>query len=314
MLQSRQHDLLARLLDLAGQEDLVEDGVDLVEVEDQVQLADVAEEGVEDLDEEVDGLEEGELVVVGVDAGAEEEARVPPVDDLVVAELDEVGLVLLVAGRYEAVDLVVGKECQILKESAPPRPGVGYLALELDLLVVAVRRVPLGKPSLAPEIPVVSILGILRLSATAAGREAGATHWRFCMSINDSILGAGSGAAQDDVATLKLRGVGDAAPSRDVLAWVLPSQRPGRPLSLAEAEGSPVAGANASLATRDSACLRGSCRCLKVLLLHAPRISLSILHDPCMLQSCMLVSILQARPLWRARWMFPYHPPPVEQC
>lgn len=106
VFQSRQHDLLARLLDLAGQEDLVEDSVDLVEVEDQVQLADVAKEGVEDLDEEVDGLEEGELVVVGVDAGAEEEARVPPVDDLVVAELDKVGLILLVSGRYEAVDLM----------------------------------------------------------------------------------------------------------------------------------------------------------------------------------------------------------------
>lgn len=105
MLQPRQHDLLARLLDLAGQEDLVEDGVDLVEVEDQVKLADVAEEGVEDLDKEVNGLEKGELVIVRVDAGAEEEAGVPPVDDLVVAELDKVGLVLLVAGRYEAVDL-----------------------------------------------------------------------------------------------------------------------------------------------------------------------------------------------------------------
>ncbi len=48
----------------------------------------------------MDGLEVGELVVVGVDAGAEEEAGVAPVDDLVVAELDKVGLVLLVAGRY----------------------------------------------------------------------------------------------------------------------------------------------------------------------------------------------------------------------
>lgn len=105
MLQPRQHDLFARFLDLAGQEDFVEDSIDLVEVEDQIQLANVAEEGVEDLDEEVDGLEEGELVVVCVDTGAEEEAGVPPVDDLVVAELDKVGLILLVAGCYEAVDL-----------------------------------------------------------------------------------------------------------------------------------------------------------------------------------------------------------------
>jgi len=99
VLQPRQNYLLARLLDLAGQEDLVEDGVDLVKVENQVELADIAEEGVKNLDEEVDGLEVGELVVVGVDAGAEEEARVAAVNDLVVTELDEVGLVFLVARR-----------------------------------------------------------------------------------------------------------------------------------------------------------------------------------------------------------------------
>lgn len=127
MLQPRQHDLLARLLDLAGEEHLVEDGVDLVEVEDEIELADVAEEGVEHLDEEVDGLEVGELVVVCVDAGAEEEPRVAAVDDLVVAELDKVGLVLLVARGDEAVDL----------------------ALELDLLVVAEGGVPLCQACLA---------------------------------------------------------------------------------------------------------------------------------------------------------------------
>ena len=53
----------------------------------------------------MDRFEVRELVVVGVDADAEEEARVPPVDDLERAELDEVGLVLLVAGRDEPVDL-----------------------------------------------------------------------------------------------------------------------------------------------------------------------------------------------------------------
>lgn len=127
MLQPRQHDLLARLLDLAGEKNLVEDGVDLVKVEDEVELAHVAEEGVEHLDEEVDGLEVRELVVVGVDARAKEEARVPPVDDLVVAELDKVGLVLLVARRHEPV----------------------HLALELDLLLVAVGGVPLGQAGLA---------------------------------------------------------------------------------------------------------------------------------------------------------------------
>lgn len=163
MLQPRQDDLLARLFNLAGQEDFVENGVDLrlyvslnsrspwtsippllllcslhphhfppfcpqtphsiihralaankttthlVKVEDQVELADVAEKGVEHLDEKVNGLEVGQLVVVDVDAGAEEEARVPAVDDLGrVAELDKVGLVLLVARRDQAVDLQGG--------------------------------------------------------------------------------------------------------------------------------------------------------------------------------------------------------------
>jgi hypothetical protein len=128
VFQPRQNNLLARLLNLARQEDLIEDGVHLVKVEDEVELADVAEEGVEHLDEEVDGLEEGELIVVCVDAGAEEEARVAAVDDFVVAELDEVGLVLLVARGDEAVDL----------------------ALELDLFVVAVGGVPLGETGFAP--------------------------------------------------------------------------------------------------------------------------------------------------------------------
>lgn len=164
VLQAREHDLLARLLNLAGEEDLVKDGVHLVEVEDEVELADVAEEGVEDLDEEVDGLEVGELVVVCVDAGAEEEPGVAAVDDLVVAELDEVGLVLLVAGGDEAVDL----------------------ALELDLLVVAVGGVPLGETGLASGG---GGIGVSR------GGERGGTwvrgaYCRFWMRMKESIVAA----------------------------------------------------------------------------------------------------------------------------
>ena len=130
MLQPRQYHLLTRLLNLPREKHLIQDGVDLVKIKHEVQLAHVPEELVQHLDEEVDGLEVGQLVVVGVDAHAEEEARVPPVHDLrgaevlahdaggvrgVVrgggvgggrgAELDEVGLVFLVAGRDEAVDL-----------------------------------------------------------------------------------------------------------------------------------------------------------------------------------------------------------------
>lgn len=76
----------------------------------------------------MDGLEIGELIVICVDADAEEKPRVATVDDLVVAELDKVGLVLLVAGRDEAVDF----------------------ALELDLLLVAVGGVPFGETGLSP--------------------------------------------------------------------------------------------------------------------------------------------------------------------
>ena len=108
MLQPRQNNLLTRLLNLPRKDHLVQYGVHLVKVEDEVQLAHVAEEGVQHLDDEVDGFEVRQLVVVGVDARAEEEAGVAAVDDLVGAELDEVGLVLLVAGGYEAVDLGIG--------------------------------------------------------------------------------------------------------------------------------------------------------------------------------------------------------------
>lgn len=52
-------------------------------------------------------LEVGQLVIVGIDAYAKEQSRVSPVDDLVVAELDEIALVLLVAWGYEAVDLAL---------------------------------------------------------------------------------------------------------------------------------------------------------------------------------------------------------------
>src|SRR4051794_4550317 len=98
MLQPSQHNLLTSLLNLPGQKHLVQNRIHLVKVKHQVQLAHVAKERVEHLDKEMYGLEERQLVIVGVDARAKEEPRVAPVDDLVVAELDEIGLVLLVAG------------------------------------------------------------------------------------------------------------------------------------------------------------------------------------------------------------------------
>ena len=54
----------------------------------------------------MNSLQIRQLVIIRVDADAEKEARVPPVDDLVVAELNEVGLVFLVAGCDQAVYLL----------------------------------------------------------------------------------------------------------------------------------------------------------------------------------------------------------------
>jgi len=57
------------------------------------------------------GFEICELVIIGVDACAEEEASVSAIDDLGhVAELDEVGLVLLVARGNKAMDLGGGQQ------------------------------------------------------------------------------------------------------------------------------------------------------------------------------------------------------------
>jgi hypothetical protein len=82
MLQPRQDDLFTRLFDFSGQKDLVQNGIDLVEVEHEIQFADIPEELVEHFDEEVDRLEVRELIVIGVDTDTEEQPRVAPVDDL----------------------------------------------------------------------------------------------------------------------------------------------------------------------------------------------------------------------------------------
>ena len=82
---------LARLRHFSPGNKLVQDQVHAVEVEHEVELADVAKIVVEDFDEEVHGLEQRELVVGGVAGEGEVEARVSAVDDLE-------GLVLLVEG------------------------------------------------------------------------------------------------------------------------------------------------------------------------------------------------------------------------
>ena len=128
MSQSCQNNRLACLFDLTSQENLIQDSVNLqclsfdiqmfiavnhqpnethlVEVEDQIKLAHVSEERIQNLDEEVYRLQVCQFVIVCVDACAEEQPSVSSVHYLGhISELNEIRLVLLVAGRNEAVDL-----------------------------------------------------------------------------------------------------------------------------------------------------------------------------------------------------------------
>jgi hypothetical protein len=78
----------------------------LVEIKDEIQLADVSKELVQHFYKEMYGFQVGQLVVVGVDAGAKEEAGISTVYDLRgSSEFDKVGLVLLISGCDKTVDL-----------------------------------------------------------------------------------------------------------------------------------------------------------------------------------------------------------------
>jgi hypothetical protein len=90
----------------------------LVEVEHKVKLTNVAEKLIQDLDKEMNGLQICQLIVICIHARAKEQSGVAAIHDLAAAtELDEVGLMLLVPGCHQAVDL----------------------AFEFDLFVVVVR-------------------------------------------------------------------------------------------------------------------------------------------------------------------------------
>jgi len=96
---------LARFPEFAGQKHLVNNRVNFVEIEDQVQLANVLEVFVQHLDKVVDGFEVEEVVVGHVDADAKVEAGVTPVNDLEVAKLHKVGM-LRIANSDEGMDFL----------------------------------------------------------------------------------------------------------------------------------------------------------------------------------------------------------------
>jgi hypothetical protein len=146
MRQPRQNHLLTRLLNLTRQKNLVQNRINLlspsaissplrvpypffflrvfplplflisplpilvitylIKIKHQIQLTHVPKKRIQHLHEKMYSLQIRQLVVVCVDARAEEKTCVPPIYDFGhIAELDEVGLVLLVAWGDEAVDL-----------------------------------------------------------------------------------------------------------------------------------------------------------------------------------------------------------------
>jgi hypothetical protein len=78
----------------------------LVEVEDQIQLTHIAKEGIQHLHEEMDGFKIGQLIVICVYTGTEEQSCIAAIDNLGgIPELHKVGLMLLVSWSDESVNL-----------------------------------------------------------------------------------------------------------------------------------------------------------------------------------------------------------------
>lgn len=82
--------LLAALLHLAGEKELIEDEVCLLEVEDDVQFAHIAIIFVHLLDKAMHNLKSDELVVGRVYSGDEEEGGIAAVDDFCVFAIQSV--------------------------------------------------------------------------------------------------------------------------------------------------------------------------------------------------------------------------------
>jgi len=59
----------------------------LVKVEDKIEFANVAKEGIKNFDKEVDRLQIRKFVIVGIDTQAKEKSGVSTIDDLEVTEL-----------------------------------------------------------------------------------------------------------------------------------------------------------------------------------------------------------------------------------
>lgn len=79
----------------------------LVEIKHQIQLTHIPKEAIQHLDKKVYSLEVRELIIIRIDAHAEEQPRISPIHHAVLPELHEIRLVLLVPRRNQSVHLAL---------------------------------------------------------------------------------------------------------------------------------------------------------------------------------------------------------------
>jgi hypothetical protein len=102
VLDSIQNFSLARFFDFPSQHELIQYGINLVEIKDNIQFTNIAEVTVQELHKQMDGFQVGQFIVVHIHRNREEKTRVSSVDELVVVVFNEIG-VFLVAGCDKSV-------------------------------------------------------------------------------------------------------------------------------------------------------------------------------------------------------------------
>lgn len=97
---------LVDVKDLSSHDVVIHDLVDLIEVENDIHLTDALEIHIKGLDEEMDGLQSQQLVIIGIHGNREVQTSITSGDQLVGAELNEVGHLGVSLGN-ELVNLIL---------------------------------------------------------------------------------------------------------------------------------------------------------------------------------------------------------------
>ena len=93
-----------RFLHFPRQHEFVENTVNLVEVEDNIQLANVGKVGIQEFYKQVDGFQVGEFVLLNVHGDGKEQTRISSIYEFVAIVFDKV-CVFFVAGCHQSVNL-----------------------------------------------------------------------------------------------------------------------------------------------------------------------------------------------------------------